>query len=981
MPGKNVSHCCNNRNGIGAMPQMTPEQWRKTEAAFQVALDLQGDARARHQAAVCADDVVVGEALERLLAADRGDDAFIRQPIGAAVERLAGESADPWIGRRLGAYDIVRRIASGGMGAVFLAERADQQFQQRVAIKIMGAQLLAPDAVARFRAERQILANLSHPYIAKLLDGGTTETGLPYLIMEYVIGLPVDRYCDERRLGVRERLVLFKKICAAVDYAHRKLIVHRDLKPTNILVDDKGNPWLLDFGIAKLLDESTASHTVALTRLGARALTPDYASPEQVRGQPVSVATDVYSLGVLLYRMLCGRMPHERAGHVPESLGRAILEEEPSRPSAAFVTPTGLRKTPAKQTEQPTSAEISARRGVSEAKLRSMLSGDLDNIVLATLRKEPERRYPSVSALSEDIDNYLEHRPVAARPDAVGYRLGKFARRHRIGLGVAGAVLAVVVFSVAQIIEQRNRAARAASESQQVAKFLTTLFEGASPYVAQGQDVKAADLLEQGTRQIEALAGQPQVQAELYRIMGASYRELDQTDRAIKLLQRSLAIKEASAATAPLSLADTLYDLGEALRQGNRLEESERYFRRALTEREKVLGRRSAPVADALCRLGVVLFDQRKPEAALVALEEALAIKRELGEGEDSAAVDILGNIGIVQDNMGRYDAAVTTLERTIELSRRVDGAMDPNTIIRISNLGFCLMRLGRYEAAATQFAEALALGKRVWGPEHSQTALLTGGYAAALKRLGRFAEAQEQYQAAIDIAAKSPGKESLMYASRLTGMGSLYLDTAQYVAADRVFGEALAVAERVNGADGFKASELRVFRARVAIGLGRYAQAERMLRRALAPSTGLNSATASMARMELATSLSGQGRTQEAQVLFDEAIQELERTNGSESPVLVVYLTHAASHYLRAGDAAKGRELAERAYRIGVAHLPPGNWDTAEAAVEYARALQALGHYDEARTYYEVARSTLTSIFGPNDPRVVRIAALQRRR
>src|SRR6188768_2197045 len=353
----------------------------------------------------CGEDLALADEVLSLLAGATSGSAALGDSIDRAVAGSWADVQDVPPGRLIGRYRVVRMLGRGGMGAVYLAERADEQFQQQVAVKLIGGLVPASALARRFRAERQILANLNHPNIARLLDGGAGEDGVPYLAMEYIDGIRLDHYCDEHRLDVRKRLHLFQQVCAAVQYAHQNLVVHRDIKPSNILVTAEGNPKLLDFGIAKLLDsERTTSQVDALTRIHERVWTPGYASPEQMRGERIGTVSDVYSLGVLLYYLLTGMQPYALSGRKPEEFVQLVETMDPSRPSAAV------------------DKSLSGSRTLARA-----LAGDLDNIVLRAMHREPERRYPSAAALSEDVQRYLDDLPVEARPDAWSYRIGKFA--------------------------------------------------------------------------------------------------------------------------------------------------------------------------------------------------------------------------------------------------------------------------------------------------------------------------------------------------------------------------------------------------------------------------------------------------------------------------------------------------------------------------------------------------------------------------
>ena len=412
---------------------MTPERWQQIEEVFQTAVDLPAAERPRYIATACAGDATLREQVIALVEQFEAAGDFIEEPALAATPlrqqtdpyatspSTAPDLIDPAIGRRIGAYRVVREIGRGGMGAVYLAERADGEFRQQVAVKLIKRGMDTDFILRRFRNERQILATLDHPYIARLLDGGTTDDGLPYFVMEHIEGLPVYRYSDERQLTVGERLRLFSMVCDAVNYAHQKLVIHRDIKPSNILVTPGGVPKLLDFGIAKLLNPEFAGEiTLDPTATAMRLMTPEYAAPEQVRGEPVSPATDVYSLGVLLYELLTGHRPYRLRNRSPHEMARVICEEEPPHPSVRITSPDDLlpanRPTGADHGESDTLGYLYWCRGATVETLRRELAGDLDNVVMKALRKEPAERYRTAEEMREDIARYLEGRPVSAPP-------------------------------------------------------------------------------------------------------------------------------------------------------------------------------------------------------------------------------------------------------------------------------------------------------------------------------------------------------------------------------------------------------------------------------------------------------------------------------------------------------------------------------------------------------------------------------------
>ncbi|MGZ5003001.1 MAG: serine/threonine protein kinase, partial [Chthoniobacterales bacterium] len=409
------------------------ERWARVKELFEAAVDLDPNQRTALLDKECGDDDALRSEIESLLKSDERTDGFIEQPAIAIPRDLFPNNVEePFAGRQFGSYQIMREIGRGGLGAVYLAARADDEYRKQVAIKLVRRGLDTEDILRRFRNERQILAQLDHPNIARLIDGGTTDDGLPYFVMEYVNGQPINGYCDANALSTTERLTLFRKVCSAVTYAHQNLVIHRDLKPSNILVTQEGEPKLLDFGIAKLLSAGDELFTQTIPAL--RVMTPEYASPEQIKGDKIMTTSDVYSLGVLLYELLTGQQPYRLKTRTPEQIARAITEQEPERPSTVL-----------------------ADNQQSEIGNPKSLRGDLDNIVLMAMRKEPARRYASVGQFSEDVRRHLTGLPVVARKDTVAYRTSKFVNRHRIGVAAAALVLLSLVGGiVATLIQVRT---------------------------------------------------------------------------------------------------------------------------------------------------------------------------------------------------------------------------------------------------------------------------------------------------------------------------------------------------------------------------------------------------------------------------------------------------------------------------------------------------------------------------------------------
>jgi len=440
---------------------MTPDNWNTAKELFEAALELDSSQRSAFLAENCREEGVRLQ-VERLLNDYQEAGSFLDVPASNALEQIQREDAsilhsqsgkfpvtasaeaeNPMVGRQLGAYRLMRRVGQGGMAAVFLAARADDEYHKQVAVKLVQPGLDSRDLLDRFRTERQTLAGLDHPNIVKLLDGGSTPDGLPFLVMDYVDGKPIDEYCDQHKLSVDERLHLFGKVCDAVQYAHQNLVIHRDLKPSNILVVGDGTPRLLDFGIAKVLSPEHSAQGLQLTQTGTRCMTPAYASPEQMRAKQVTPSTDIYSLGVVLYELLTGHRPYRLTGHTPAEIERAICEQEPENPSTAVSRVENETSSDGRPITRTPELVSLVREGQPD-KLRRRLRGDLDNIVLKALQKDPQRRYESVADFSEDIGRHLQHLPVRARPSTFAYRALKFVQRHKAEVSAAFVILVVI---------------------------------------------------------------------------------------------------------------------------------------------------------------------------------------------------------------------------------------------------------------------------------------------------------------------------------------------------------------------------------------------------------------------------------------------------------------------------------------------------------------------------------------------------------
>jgi len=627
---------------------LTPQRWAQIRQVFDGALERPAKDRAAYLRVLCARDEELRHEVESLLRSHEQSDEFLETPAAQLNQIVSQEDISEYPqGYRLGPYEFDRRIGRGGMGAVWLATRFDKEYKKQVAIKMVKRGMNSQEILRRFRTERQVLANLDHPNIARLIDGGSTPEGLPYLVMEYVEGTPIDQYCDHWKCTISERLNLFRDVCSAVHYAHQNLVVHRDIKTGNILVTPDGIPKLLDFGIAKLLGPEGSTLDLAQTRPEMRPMTLDYASPEQVRGEAITTATDVYSLGVLLYRLLTAKMPYGPNIRSQAAMQNAICEKEPIRPSAQILSDESTAVPEATQKLE----AVSETRDKARKRLRKKLSGDLDNIILMALRKEPHRRYHSVGQFSEDIRRYLEGHPVMARLDTPGYRIAKFVRRHPEGMAAA-VIIAATLISVAAISQHSARLAAAARQTtertlQQTRHELVVAYSRAGDskdayataqleyQASPGTPLARADLAETSRARAEALesAGNAQEAVKLYHDALTQYEALALTNSHDAGAERDVMVVANELGADQLKLGDLR---GATASYTRALQITEGL---AALEGSQLTSATLDEVAAANRRVGELLLRSGAKDAGTEKLRKALKIYQQLSAAEPSPAV------------------------------------------------------------------------------------------------------------------------------------------------------------------------------------------------------------------------------------------------------------------------------------------------------------------------------------------------------
>lgn len=680
-------------------------------------------------------------------------------------------SPPPDKGKTIGDYRLIEEIGLGGMSVVYRAERIGADFEQTVAVKLLQRRLHTDDADQRFRAERQLLARLDHPHIAALVDGGVTEGGRPYLVMEFVDGTPITTYAHENELDLPARLDLLSQVLDAVQAAHRQLVVHRDLKPSNVMVtelDGRPHVKLLDFGIAKLLDES-APVTRPLTRTGHALLTPSYAAPEQIVGDDITTATDVYQVAVLAYELMTGHRPLEVADERPSAVERILTEEDPVPPSerteGSLLSPESIR-------------------------------GDLDRIILKALRKDPERRYRSMEALIADLDRYRSGQPITARPATLSYRAKKFLDRNRTGVGVAAFLtllvagfIGVLVWQQQKTAQQRDRARREAKTAEQVSTYLTTLFERADPHLSQGDTVTARELLREGMNRIDNLDGQPLVQAELLYVLGRTRRRIGLYDSTRALLHRALEIRRQELGQQHPKTAELLKELALWTRDAEGdYAEAESLFTKEISIRRATQGPRHESVAEALKNLVYLQRHQEKLEEARASIQKALSIQRAKHGNEHMSVAESLYNLAAILLDENRYEKAEQIQRKSLALCQKLTEGPHPGTAANLNNLAILLDKQGEYEEAAEMYRRALSMKQALYDPPHPEVATTLSNLAQALQEQGAYKEAEESVRRALRMKRALYGPSHPKIAADLVILGEVLFKQNHFAPADSTY-------------------------------------------------------------------------------------------------------------------------------------------------------------------------------------------------
>jgi serine/threonine protein kinase/tetratricopeptide (TPR) repeat protein len=949
------------------------------EEVFQMARRIDSpDARRAYLDQACRDDATLRNQVESLLAAFEASESFLETPATAIASEIQNrdQTVTEHPGAIIGPYKLLQQIGEGGMGVVFMAEQTEP-IQRTVALKIIKAGMDTRQVIARFEAERQALAMMDHPNIAKVLDAGTTDTGRPYFVMDLVKGVPITKYCDEKQLSLRERLELFIQVCQAVQHAHQKGIIHRDIKPTNVIVAEYDNhavPKVIDFGVAKATAQKLTERTV-FTEFGQVIGTVEYMSPEQAKLNQLDIDTrsDIYSLGVLLYELLTGTTPFERKRLQEaafDEMLRIIREEEPLTPST-------------KLSSSDTLPSIAANRHTEPARLTKEISGDLDWIVMKALEKDRNRRYETANELARDIERHRDNEPVVARPPTAGYRLQKLVRRNKLVVLAGSAVVVSLIagftistFSLvrekaahkravaaeqAQIelrqqaeAEKKNAQAEAA-RSTQVAQFLKDMLRGVGPGVARGRDTALLrEILNQTALRLSLdLAGQPELEADLRGTLGVVYRELGDYPSAAAMHREELALWKKSYGNEHAEVAAALDDLGEVLHRQGQLREAEQAHREALAIQKKVFGAEHVVVALTLTHLGSVIRRQARPDEAESLLREALAMRQKLLGNKHPDVAHSLSNLSLllISPQLNKGAEAEPLIREAMAIQKERPGSDEFSFATPMLILARALALQGRSSEAEPMYREALAMKAKLLGREHPEIARPLYDFALFLRDEGKLAEAETTVREVLAIQRKHLGHDHSEVNEDLNLLAEILLAQGRVAEAESMLRDQLAIQRTLLGNDHRAVSDALGNLARLLQDQGKLAEAEAIQREELAVEKKLSGEEhpfVANSLGSLAAVLRDQGKLTEAESVIREALAMRRKLQSTDDPDLAATLAELASVLLAEEKFVEAESPARECLAIREKKRP-NDWRAFNARALLGRTLLGQKKYADA--------------------------------
>jgi len=883
---------------------MDSSRWQRVQTVFHEAADLPQDDWCSFLRSTCGSDKELADEVLAMLRHDVASSLLDREATETAAAVLA--SPDLFLAREFGLYRTVRLLGEGGMGVVYLAEHADLHTQ--VAIKVLRDAALSPLRRERFLSEQRTLAQLNHPWIARIYDAAVLPDDTPYFVMEYIDGVPLVQYCRTRQCTVERRLRLLRDVCDAVLHAHGHAVIHRDLKPSNILVKEDGSIRLLDFGIAKQIEG--VDPKVDQTVTGLRLLTPAYAAPEQIRGGRIGVGTDVYSLGVILYELLAGEAPFDLANLTPAEAATVIVEHDPEKPSAAV-----------------RSAGFS--RDENAFALSRSAWADLDVLCLTTMHKDPQRRYSSVEALIRDIDHYLQGEPLEARPDRLGYRVAKFVRRNRVAVATAAVVFLLIngmgAYFTVRLTKARDAALAEAARTERIQKFMTSLFEGGDPSAGPDNNLRVLTLLDRGAQQAQALKGDPEAQAELDATLGGLYDNLGKLDTANSLLSASLSL------------------------------------------RKSVFGNDSPQVGEALVALGRLRDDQAKLPEAESLIRQGLNIEnRHLAPGHPAIARATTA-LGRVLEDRGSYDSAVEVLTEATK-TQQAGSAITPDLADTLYELANCHFYAGHYDTAEALNQKLLPIYREIYGPNHPRIADVLVNLAAIRHDRTQYADAEKLERQALQIVEHWYGDDSPITASDLTMLARTLVFEDRYDEATALLRRSLAIKTKLFGpVHPSVASSLNEL-GNTAVREHKYRDAERYFKRMVSiyhAIYGDRHYLVGIATSNLAGAYAGEKEWSRSETLFRQAVQIFTEAQ-SPTHINTGIARTKLGHVLLAEKQYRGAETESRAgYDILIHQIEPTASWLVNARKDLVEEYSALNAPENARRF----RNELSSLYAPAQP------------
>jgi serine/threonine protein kinase/Tfp pilus assembly protein PilF len=864
----------------------------------------------------------------------------------AELDTPAEPAADALIGTRLGAFRVVERIGRGGTGVIYRGRREGADFAQEVAIKLIRRGFDFDDVQARFLRERRILARLSHPNLARFIDGGVSAERRPWFALEFVHGTTITRWCDAHRLGIRARIALFLEVCAAVQYAHGQLVVHRDLKPGNVLVDETGTVRLLDFGIAGLLGGDEPA-TAATTIGQRRALTPEYAAPEQFRGEVAGLAVDVYALGVIAYELVGGVLPYPVDRADPAAAERSVCETPPQALTAA------IARADAGGTS---GAQRLVLRGETPASYRRAVRGDLSRILEKALAKAPTRRYATVDAFAEDLRRWQAGQAVRVSGNGWAYRTATFVRRHRLPVALAAAVLVALLTGIGGVLWKSRQAVLAAERANSIQAFLLSVFDASTPGGAADRVPTTRELLARGVARVQdEMSRQPALQADLLTTFGRIHNQLNLFVEAEPLLRQALDLQQSVGGT-DAARAETLYQLARALKELRRYGEARALLDRALLAAP---ARATSQQADIRALRGIVLAQDGAPDAGAGELRVALVLLGEVESPPGRRTASMLDEFGYVLTQGRRFDEAVEVYRRALALERSVYGPVHADIGMTLSNLGACLLSMGRLEQAEQAMREAVAVDGQVYRAPHRVHAVHLSNLASVLLRRGGTVEATELFRESLRLRSALYGDHDPEAAKAMSNLGGALVQLERYNEALALLDQAAAVLSEANGDWRYWLANVQSNRARAERGAGHPGRAEASARQALALREALGGRPGEElfnTRAALGAAWLDSGRLAEAQALFATLLADSERVLPADHPSLAVRHLALADADRTLGLLEEARMHYERSLQIGLATGGERAPYVIEARLGLADTLHRLGQSSEAERQREAA-------------------------